>query len=156
VLEAGYKDNMTDLAAALGIEQLKKAEAFNTARAHIAAQYDEAFADLPEIALPARDGQSAHAWHLYVIQLDPARLTIDRGGFIDELKARNIGTSVHFIPLHRHPYYQRTLGARPEQFPVADAAFARIVSLPIFPTMQQADVDDVIDAVRQTIVQHRR
>jgi dTDP-4-amino-4,6-dideoxygalactose transaminase len=156
VHEAGYKDNMTDLAAALGIEQLKKAAAFREARARIAARYDAAFSTLPELSRPARSDDSEHAWHLYVIRLDLERLTIDRARFIDALKQRHIGTSVHFIPLHLHPYYQRTLGADPAQFPVASAAYERIVSLPIFPTMTDDDVEDVVEAVRVTIEQHRR
>jgi perosamine synthetase len=157
VQEAGYKDNMTDLAAALGIEQLKKATAFRDARARIAARYDDALSLVPEIGLPARDTSSAHAWHLYIIQLDLDRLRVDRAEFIDALKAMNIGTSVHFIPLHLHPYYQRTLAdSRPERYPAASAAYQRIVSLPIFPTMDDEDVEDVIDAVRTTITRHRR
>jgi dTDP-4-amino-4,6-dideoxygalactose transaminase len=147
---------MTDLAAALGIEQLKKAAAFRDARVTIAARYDEAFAAMPEIGRPARDDRSEHAWHLYVIRLDLDRLRIDRAQFIDALKQRNIGTSVHFIPLHLHPYYQRALGVTPAGFPSASAAYERIVSLPIFPTMSADDVEDVIEAARITIEQHRR
>lgn len=155
VHEAGFKDNMTDLAAALGLEQLKKADAFRDARADIARRYDAAFAALPEIALPPRDPRAGHAWHLYAIRLRLDRLRIDRAHVIAELKARNIGTSVHFIPLHLHPYYQRTLGARPDDHPVASAAYARLVSLPIFPGMSDDDVEDVIDAVRGTVERYR-
>jgi len=156
VHEAGYKDNMTDLAAALGIEQLKKAAAFRDARLRIAERYDAAFNSLSELVLPARRADSEHAWHLYVIRLDLDRLAIDRAQFIDALRQRNIGTSVHFIPLHLHPYYRRTLGVTPADFPIASAAYERIVSLPIFPTMTDDDVEDVIDAVRTAIELHRR
>ncbi len=156
VLEAGYKDNMTDIAAAMGIEQLKKCHAFHAARARIAARYDEGFADLPEVARPFRDTQSTHAWHLYVIQLDLEQLRIGRAEFIEALKALNIGCSVHFIPLHRHPYYRRTLTLAADAFPVASAAYERIVSLPIYPGMTDADVDDVVDAVQMTVRSHRR
>jgi len=156
VLEAGFKDNMTDVAAAMGIAQLRKCAAFREARAHIAAVYDEAFADIPAICRPARHPDASHAWHLYAIQLDLDRLTIDRAAFIDALKRQNIGCSVHFIPLHLHPYFQRRFSCSANDCPVATAAFNRIVSLPIFPGMTDADVQDVIDAVRLTIDQHRR
>ncbi|MGE0448383.1 MAG: DegT/DnrJ/EryC1/StrS family aminotransferase [Vicinamibacterales bacterium] len=156
VHEAGFKNNMSDLAAALGIEQLRKLRVFRDRRAWIAQQYDTAFAAMPEIGLPPRDGRSEHAWHLYVIQLALERLRVDRAQFIAELKARNIGASVHFIPLHRHPYYQRTLGVGPDDFPAATAAFHRIVSLPIFPAMSDADAADVIAAVSDIVRCHRR
>ncbi len=156
VLAAGFKDNMTDVAAAMGIEQLKKCRAFRDARARIAARYDRAFADTPEICPPARAASSTHAWHLYTIQLDLDRLRLDRAAFIDALKQRNIGCSVHFIPLHLHPYYQSTFGYRATDFPRASAAFERVVSLPIYPGMTDVDVGDVIDAVRSTVEKHRR
>jgi perosamine synthetase len=156
VLEAGFKDNMTDLAAALGIEQLKKATAFRESRAAIAARYDEAFGAMPELQLPGRRPGALHAWHLYPLQLVLDRLQIDRAAFIDELKARHIGTSVHFIPLHLHPYYQRTLGDRTSALPVASAAYPRLVSLPIYTVMSAQDVTDVIEAVRAVVARFRR
>jgi dTDP-4-amino-4,6-dideoxygalactose transaminase len=156
ILEAGYKYNLTDIAAAIGIEQLKKCDRFRDARARIAACYDEAFADVPEIATPPRFPNRDSAWHLYVIQLDLDRLRIGRAGFIDALKQKKIGTSVHFIPLHLHPYYRRAYGYVAEDFPVATAAYERIVSLPVFPRMTSQDVADVTQAVRATIEEHRR
>jgi perosamine synthetase len=156
IIAPGYKYNLTDLAAAIGIEQLKKADRFREARARIAAVYDAGFADLPQIQTPVTLPGRTHAWHLYVIQLSTAQLTIDRDAFIEALRARNIGTSVHFIPLHLHPYYRNQYGYRPEDFPVATAIFARTLSLPIFSSMSKTDVQDVIDAVRQIVLTHRR
>ncbi len=156
ILAPGYKYNMTDLAAAFGIEQLKKADRFREARARIAAAYDAGFSDLPEIRIPTSLPGIGHAWHLYVIQLELDRLTLNRDGFIEALRARNIGVSVHFIPLHLHPYYRDGHGNRPEDCPVATAVSERILSLPIFPGMQDADIQDVIDAVRQVVETHRR
>jgi perosamine synthetase len=155
VLSAGFKYNLTDIAASIGIEQLKKCCRFWEARSRIAARYDAGFADLPEIAIPVCRPSVQHARHLYVIQLDLQRLTITRKEFIEALKRNNIGASVHFIPLHLHPYY-RQMGYSAEGFPVATAVFERIVSLPIFPSMTDADVDDVIATVREIVRSCRR
>jgi dTDP-4-amino-4,6-dideoxygalactose transaminase len=156
VTNVGYKYNLTDIAASLGLEQLKKAQAFAAARRRIAEAYTDAFADLPEIRTPVRSPGKQHAWHLYVIQLGLERLSIDRRGFIEAMRQNNIGTSVHFIPLHLHPFYRQTFGYRPEDFPKAFAAYQRIVSLPIYPNMSVADVGDVIAAVRSIVERHRR
>ncbi len=156
IIAPGYKYNLTDLAAAIGIEQLKKADRFREARARIAAAYDAGLADLPQIQTPVTLPGRTHAWHLYVIQLAPEQLTLNRDAFIEALRAKNIGTSVHFIPLHLHPYYRDRYGYRPEDFPVATAVFARTLSLPIFPSMSETDIQDVIDAVRQIVLKHRR
>lgn len=156
VTSVGYKYNLTDIAASLGLEQLKKAHAFATVRRHIAQAYTAAFADLPEIRTPVCAAGKQHAWHLYVIQLDLDRLSIDRREFIEQLRKNNIGASVHFIPLHLHPFYRQTFGYAPGDFPNASAAYQRIVSLPIYPNMTAADVDDVIAAVRSVVERHRR
>jgi perosamine synthetase len=152
----GYKYNLTDIAAALGIVQLKRAEDFRKARQRIADRYNQAFADLPEIERPAIRPDAQHAWHLYVIQLELERLRIGRNAFIEELKKKNIGTSVHFIPLHLHPYYKWAFDYKPSDFSRATAAFERIISLPIFPGMTDAQVDRVIEAVRSTGRENRR
>lgn len=156
ILSPGYKYNLTDIAAAIGIEQLKKCDRFWEARKQIARRYDQAFAELPQIRLPARDPESQHAWHLYIVQLDLEELSVSRNQFIELLREKNIGTSVHFIPLHLHPYYRDTFSYRPSDFPQASAAYERIVSLPIYSKMTDADVDKVIDAVRDTVKKHRR
>jgi len=152
----GFKYNMTDIAAAIGIEQIKKCNRFWEARRRVAAAYDEGFAGLPELRTPVCGTDLQHAWHLYVIQLDLERLTINRSQFIAELKKQNIGTSVHFIPLHLHPYYQKTFGYTPGDFPNASAVFERIISLPIFPKMTETEIRDVIWTVRNIVKQYRK
>jgi dTDP-4-amino-4,6-dideoxygalactose transaminase len=120
-------------------------------RNNIAAAYNDAFADLPEIQTPFCEPDLQHAWHLYVIQLQREHLKITRDQFIQALKERGIGTSVHFIPLHLHPYYRDSFGYVPGDFPNATEAYQRIISLPIYPKMREADVDYVIDAVKKLI-----
>jgi perosamine synthetase len=156
VVRPGFKYNMTDIAAALGIEQLKRCDDFYQARLRIAQRYDEAFADLPEIESPAGSSGMQHAWHLYIIQLNLDRINIDRRDFIKALNSRRIGTSVHFIPLHLHPFYKQTYGYRASDFPQASTAFERIVSLPIYPIMTEQDVSYVIGAVRDLVQEYRR
>ena len=156
VVRPGYKYNMTDIAAALGIEQLKRCDDFYQARRRIAERYNKAFADLPEIQVPRCGSDLQHAWHLYIIQLNLDRLSIDRHDFIKALNSRRIGTSVHFIPLHLHPFYKQTFGCQPADFPQASATFDRIVSIPIYPTMTEQNVSDVIAAVRTLVQEYRR
>ena len=156
ILHPGFKYNLTDIAAAIGLEQLKRHGAFWQARERIARRYDEGFEDLPELTRPACRSYGRHAWHLYVIQLSIDRLQIDRAGFIEALRERRIGASVHFIPLHLHQYYRDTFGYRASDFPIATAAYQRTVSLPIYPGMTDADVADVIGAVRGVVEAHRR
>jgi len=150
IVAPGYKYNMTDLAAALGLAQLRKAERMAERRRVIAQQYNRAFADSPALQIPHDRPDCQHAWHLYMLRLNLERLSIDRGRFIEQLKQHNIGTSVHFIPLHLHPYYRETYGYQPDDFPVAHGEYLREISLPIYSKMSDADVLDVIDAV-QTI-----
>jgi len=156
VIRPGYKYNMTDIAAAIGLEQLKKCDRFWEQRARIAAAYSDGFAAVPEIQRPVCAAYSQHAWHLYVIQLETERLRINRAEFITALKDQGIGTSVHFIPLHLHPYYRDTFGYKPDDFPNATAAYDRIISLPIYPKMTSGDISRVIDAVRSIVLQYRR
>jgi len=148
ILAPGFKYNLTDIAAAIGIHQLRKCHAFHRRRLTIADQYDAAFADLPGISIPRVEDREGHGWHLYVIQVDPERLGIGRDAFIERLIARNIGVSVHFIPLHVHPYYRERYALRPDDFPNAWSAYERILSLPIYAKMSDDDVRHVIDAVR--------
>ena len=152
----GYKYNLTDIAAAIGIEQLAKSGRFLEARRKIAAVYNSGFADLPELRLPLESPGSGHSWHLYVIQLDLHSLRISRNGFIEALKKSGVGASVHFIPLHLHPYYRSRFGFTPADFPVASEAFERIVSLPIYPRMTDADIRHVIESVRTIVAEYRR
>ncbi len=156
VLEPGYKYNMTDIQASLGLHQLKRLDQFIDRRRSIALAYDEAFADLGEIELPRELPGRNHVYHLYPIRLNEKELGIDRGAFIEELTRRRIGASVHFIPLHRHPYYQTVCGYQPESFPGAERFYQGLLSLPLYPRMTSDDVSDVIQAVRQIVVEQRR
>ena len=155
ILYPGFKYNLTDIAAAIGIEQLKKCDELWEARQRIAMNYAKAFADLQEIQVPSCRNDVQHAWHLFVIQLNLERLKINRNQFIEALREKEIGTSVHFIPLHLHPYYRDKFGYKPEDFPNATAVFERIISLPIYPKMTEGNVRDVIVAVRQLIQEYR-
>ena len=154
VVEPGYKDNMTDLQAALGIHQLRRLDGFNRRRQQIAATYGEAFSDLPELLLPKELPDRNHVYHLYPVQLDVDRLRIDRAQFIGELQKARIGASVHFIPLHRHPFY-RQLGYEPADFPSAERIYRGLLSLPLYPKMSADDVADVTAAVREIVLANR-
>src|SRR5262245_49789973 len=156
ILYPGFKYNLTDIAAAIGLEQLKKCTQFWEVRQRYAALYNEGFQDVPAIITPHVVPNIQHAWHLYIIQLDLEQLRIGRNEFISLLKEENIGTSVHFIPLHLHPYYRNTFKYLPEDFPTASAVFERIISLPIYPRMTEADVQHVIDTVGKIAKQNRR
>ena len=156
ILAPGYKYNMTDIAAAVGINQLAKCQSFYERRMRIAAMYHEAFSAIPEISPPFAGTHGQHAWHLFVILLNLEMLKIGRDEFIRELLASNIGVSVHFIPLHLHPYYALRYGYKPEDFPNAYQAFKRMISLPIYPRMTDADVHDVIEAVTRTVGRFKR
>jgi dTDP-4-amino-4,6-dideoxygalactose transaminase len=156
IIRPGYKYNMTDIAAALGIEQLKKCDHFYEARRRIASRYHEAFGELAELQIPRCPPDVQHGWHLYFIQLELERLRVNRSEFVEALKKEGIGTSVHFIPLHLHPFYRDTFGYQPADYPHASAAFWRIVSLPIYPKMTEVDVRDVIVAVRKLVQDYRR
>lgn len=151
VLEPGFKFNMTDIQAALGIHQLRRLDGFIAARQRIAARFREGFENVLELALPVERPARNHAYHLFPVRLVEGRAGIDRDGFIEEMKRSNIGTSVHFIPLHRHPAYRDQYGYRPEAFPVAERLFRGLVSLPLYPKMSEDDVEDVIAAVRSVL-----
>lgn len=156
VVEAGYKYNLTDIAAALGRVQLRRQGELRVRRAAIAERYSAAFAASGAAEPPAVASGAEHAWHLYPIRLPLDRLTIDRARFIQELRDRLIGTSVHFIPLHRQPFYQQRYGYQSAEFPVAEQIYPRLVSLPIYSKMSDADVERVIAAVEEVGHRFRR
>ena len=156
VVAAGYKYNMTDIQAAMGIHQLRKLDDFIAVRQHYAQLYDAAFAGLAEIEAPIRHPDRTHIYHLYVLRLDLTRLTIDRAQFIEELKQRKIGTSVHFIPVHLHPFYRERYGYQPGDLPQAEAHYPRIISLPLYPRMSESDIRYVIDSVLDIVYTNRR
>jgi len=156
VIRAGFKYNMTDVAAALGLQQLERSDDFAQRRAAIAAAYTQAFADEPALQAPTVRGDVDHAWHLYVLRLHTERLTISRNVFIKEMGVRGIGTSVHFIPIHLHPYFADRFGLAPHDHPIAVGQYQRCLSLPIYPRMSDDDVGRVIDAVLDIVAQSRR
>lgn len=157
VLAAGYKLNLCDILCALGLEQLRKADRFWQERVAIAQHYRERLAEVEEVELPpAGEEGCQHAWHLFILRLKSQALEITRDEFIEELKMMGIGTSVHFIPLHRHPYYAETYGCTAAAFPNAEAAFAGAISLPIYPGLTREQADRVVDAVQRIIFRNQK
>ena len=155
VVRPGFKCNMTDIQASLGLVQLRRLDGFQRARRHAVERYAELLADVAEIELPVeRDGVSS-AWHLYPIRLHLDALSIDRGSFIEQLHEQNIGASVHFIPVHTHPYYRDRYAFEPDHYPVAWREFQRLVSLPLHPRLTDDDIADVAAAVRRVVASNR-
>ena len=153
--ELGYNYRLTDIQCALGLSQLKKLTQWIARRRQIAGMYAIAFGSLQEIELPALPPERDHAWHLYVIRLQLQRLRVSRAEVFRALRAENIGVNLHYIPVPWHPFYQR-LGYAKGQWPVAEAAYERIISLPIWPGMTDGDVQDTIAAVRKVIAAYRK
>ncbi|MHB9074063.1 MAG: DegT/DnrJ/EryC1/StrS family aminotransferase [Desulfobaccales bacterium] len=151
VVAPGYKYNMPDLAAALGIHQLKGVEAFQKKRREIAGIYNEGLEGLPLTTPVVTRPEDTHSWHLYVIQLDLEHSPVTRDEFIERLADLGIGTSVHFIPLHIMPYWSGRYGLKPGDFPVALRCYQRAVSLPIYPRMSHDDAARVVRAVKQVL-----
>jgi dTDP-4-amino-4,6-dideoxygalactose transaminase len=150
IVAPGFKYNLTDIAAALGIHQLRRARTFHRRREQLAALYDAGFATLPVITPPWPRAGDSHAWHLYVLQLADAA-TLERDVLIERLFAAGIGCSVHYIPLHHQPYWRDRYGLRPEHFPNSERAYRRMLSLPLYTRMSDDDVRRVVDAVRTTL-----
>ncbi len=150
----GFKYNMTDVQAAVGMHQLHKLEGFHARRREVVELYRQALGDDPGFELPTERADVSSAWHLYVLRLRPERLGVGRNEFIEGLKAHNIGTSVHYRPLHMMSFYARKYGYSPTDFPVALDAFERMVSLPLNPRLSDQDVADVVEAIRAVTV-HR-
>jgi perosamine synthetase len=149
IVAPGYKYNLTDVAAALGIHQLARAEDLRRDRESIARFFREQLADVEEIELPPDPPDRIHSWHLFPIRLRLEKLSIDRNAFIENLRGRGVGCSVHWRPLHLHPYYEETFAWRPEHLPVASALWPRLISLPLFPGMSQQERRQVVAVVRQ-------
>ena len=150
----GFNYRLTDIACALGLSQLRKLDANLARRREIAALYTSAFSELPEIKVPMVRTQSNPAWHLYAIQLQLEMLSVGRGEIFRALRAENIGVNVHYIPVHLHPYYRERLGHKEGDYPVAEAAYKRLISLPMFHSMAGTDVKDVCHALRKVIAQY--
>jgi len=156
IIAPGFKYNLTDIAAALGRAQLMKAESLATRRRQLADRYRALLGDVEELELPVERPDRRSAWHLYVLRLRLDRLGIDRDAFIQELGRAGIGTSVHWMPLHLHPYYHSTYQLSPRDFPVASAEWERMVSLPIFPSMRDDEQLRVAAAVRAVVARSLR
>ena len=152
----GWKYNLSDLLAAIGVAQLERFDASQRRRHELVARYAAGLGDFDAVRLPITRPGMTHAWHLYPIALNLEALTIDRARFIEELRAEGIGTSVHFIPIHRHPHFRDSLGLAEGAFPVAEDAYRRAVTLPLFAGMTDRDADDVIVAVRKVAEAFRR
>ena len=153
IVAPGFKYNLTDIAAALGLHQLKRLPAFQKRREQIAARYFEALADLPLILPPKAPNEDVHSWHLYVLRLSDAAVAagVSRDLFIERMFEQGIGCSVHYVPLHQHPYWQERYGLTPEMFPESQKAYERTVTIPLYTAMTDEQVERVIAAVRRSL-----
>ena len=146
IVAPGFKYNLTDVASAIGLVQLRRAEDLWEQRRRVVDAYRETLAAIPGLRLPVERADRQHAWHLFPIRLD-LNVWPDRAAFIEGLRLRGIGCSVHYMPLHLQPYYRDTYGLGKGLFPVAEAAWPELVSLPLYPTMSHADVHAIGDAI---------
>lgn len=154
-LDLGNNYRITDLQCALGTSQMARLDGFLARRRQLAARYTEAFRGIAGVIVPYQTEYSESAWHLYVLQLETEKLTVDRRKVFEALLAENIGVNVHYVPVHRHPYYER-LGYAKGLCPVAEGFYERIITLPLFPKMTEQDAEDVITAVRKVISHYLR
>jgi dTDP-4-amino-4,6-dideoxygalactose transaminase len=154
IVAPGFKYNLTDVAAAMGIHQLRKADRLHQLRTQTAERYTAELSGIEELVLPQVQPNRIHSWHLYPVRLCLDRLTIDRAAFIEGLKQRGIGTSVHWMPLHMHPYYREQYGYHPEDLPVAAELYPQLVSLPLYPDLSEHDVNCVCEAIRELVARH--
>jgi perosamine synthetase len=152
----GFNYRLPDIGCALGLEQLKRLDGNLARRREIAAAYTRAFREIPGVIPPGVRPEANPAWHLYPIRLDLAKLTVDRGQIFRALRAENIGVNVHYIPVHTHPYYRERFGYKGGEFPVAETAYERLISLPMFHAMTDQDVADVIQAVGKVVCHYAR
>jgi perosamine synthetase len=155
MVDLGFNYRLCDIQCALGLTQLAKLPWSIERRQAIAAKYDAAFADLAGVRPLAVRSDVSHAYHLYVIQLELEKLSVDRGQVFQALRAEGIGVNVHYRPVHLHPYYRNRFGTKPGDCPVAEAAYERIISLPMFPSMTDEDVGDAIAGVRKVVDHYR-
>lgn len=156
VVAPGYKYNFTDLQASLGLPQLKKVDMMWESRKSIASKYMEAFKDLDLITLPTIKSDRESSWHLFPVRINLEMVTKNRAQIIEELKTNNVGVGVHFMPVHQHLYYSETFNLDDKNFPVASASFPRLMSLPIYPGMNENSVEKVITTVTEVLNRFRR
>ena len=155
IVAPGFKYNMADIAAAIGIHQLRKADLFHQRRTERAGLYEEALKEVEEIVLPKVQPNRIHSWHLYSIRLNLDRLNIDRAQFINELQQRGIGTSVHWMPLHMHPYYRETYNYAAQDLPIANSLYPELITLPLYPDMTETELRYVCDSIKSVIASNR-
>ncbi len=156
IVAPGYKYNLTDIAAAIGIHQLARAEEMRQERQRIARFFRAQLADVEQLDLPPDPPDRIHSWHLFPIRLRLERLSIDRNTFIDRLRERGVGCSVHWRPLHLHPYYEETFAWQPRHLPIASAQWPKLISLPLFPGMREDECDHVVETVRNLCTSYAR
>ena len=154
LLAPGFNYRMTDVDASMGLGQLARLDEFNARRKQLAALYNQRFARIPQVETPTERPDATSNWYIFVLRLHLDRLSIDRDTFIAELKARGIGTAVHYLPVHYHIYYRERFGFAKGDYPVAEREFERLVSLPLFPKMTETDIDRVVAAVEEIVAAH--
>ena len=155
IVAPGFKYNLTDIAAAIGLHQVRKAKQFHERRTALADWYTERLQDVDELVLPEAQPNRVHSWHLYPLRLRLDRLKIDRARFIVELKERGVGTTVHWMPLHLHPYYRERYGYAPGDFPIATALYPELISLPLYPDMTEEEVNHVCHSIKEILSRNR-
>ena len=155
IVAPGYKYNLTDIAAAIGVHQLRKADVFHQRRVQLAERYSGLLANVDEVILPKTMPNRIHSWHLFSIRLKPDSCKMDRAEVIQELQRAGIGASVHWMPLHMHPYYRETLACKPSDYPRAASIYAQLLSLPLYPEMTFDDVDYVCCSLKEIIARSR-
>ena len=155
IIAPGYKYNLTDIASAIGIHQVRKADRFHRRRSELAGLYQELLQEVEELILPQVLPDRIHSWHLFAIRVQLERLNLDRAQFITELQQRGIGTSVHWLPLHMHPYYRETYGYAPHDLPVACSLYPEIITLPIYPDMTEDEVAYVCSTIKDILARNQ-
>ena len=156
IIAPGFKYNLTDVASSIGLQQLRKADELHQRRTRLANRYAELLGDVEELLLPTVQPERIHSWHLYVIRLDLSRLTVDRAAVMTELKSAGVGASVHWLPLHMHPYYREKYGYQADDLPQAAHLYPEIISLPLYPDMTESDIQHVASQLKQIIARHRK
>lgn len=152
----GYKCNLADLNASVGLAQFEEFDRMQNQRASAALWYDELFEDVNEVAIPPRNDHSVHAWHLYIIRIDPSKLTIHRDEVIRKMAKAGVGCGVHFIPVFMHPYYRKRFGLKSRDFPNTRKLYEQVITLPFFPGIRKSEVAEVVRRLKKIIHKHRR
>jgi dTDP-4-amino-4,6-dideoxygalactose transaminase len=154
IIAPGYKYNLTDVASAIGVHQLRKSDAFHTRRSQIAGMYRQRLGSVAELTLPTVQPSRVHSWHLYVVRLDLDRLNVNRTEFLAELTKLGLGTSVHYTPLHMHPYYRETYGYQHSDLPCMERVYREIFTLPLFPGLTDDEVEWICETVKTLVAKH--